>query len=192
MCRLAAISLLRRAIETLIARSGVTMATMSALMLSLLFAAAGMAHAQTPAQSPVQAAASINPRLGCDAAKPAVPPPDLSEPDNIDFFKKRLLYYRCTAYDHDIADVLDAAQKWVAVRAPQVPHPAIVLDIDETSLLNSAADLSGRLRVFLQFPGWRLQFRGCRRPLRRSRLAAERRRGGDRADLETLQIGALH
>ena len=66
----------------------------------------------------------------------SVPPTNLGEPDNIDFFKRQLLYYRCTAYDHDIADVLGKALKWVAARAPQVARPAIVLDIDETSLFN--------------------------------------------------------
>src|SRR6266702_2204264 len=89
--------------------------------------AASAAQAQTP--SPV------DPRLGCDAAAPP-PSPDLTDPDNIDVFKKRLLYYRCTAYEDDIAKVLGDAQRWVAARASQVQRPAIVLDIDETSLLN--------------------------------------------------------
>jgi HAD superfamily, subfamily IIIB (Acid phosphatase) len=34
------------------------------------------------------------------------------------------------------AKVLAEAQHWIASRAPQVAHPAIVLDVDETSLLN--------------------------------------------------------
>jgi acid phosphatase len=112
-------------------------------VIAAALAATVMARAQTPAP--------VDPRLGCNAA-PAVPPPDLSEPDNIDFFKKRLLYYRCTAYEDDIAKVLGDAQKWVAARAPQVQHPAIVLDIDETSLLNWPRIYQDDYAYFPSFP----------------------------------------
>jgi acid phosphatase len=105
---------------------------------------AGAAQAQT--------AASVDPRLGCDPA-PAAPPPDLSVADNIDFFKKRLLYYRCTGYDDDIAKVLGDARKWVAARAPEVTRPAIVLDIDETSLLNWPRIYTDDYAYFPSFPG---------------------------------------
>jgi hypothetical protein len=67
---------------------------------------------------------------------PAVVAPNYSQPPNLDFIKKQLLYYRCSQYDADIAAVLDEAQRWVRMRAPQVANPAIVLDIDETSLSN--------------------------------------------------------
>lgn len=87
------------------------------------------------AQTATPGSASVDPRLGCDTVKD-FPAPDLGEPQNIDNFKKQLVYYRCTAYDDDVAKVLAAAQKWVATRAPQVAKPAIVLDIDETSLSN--------------------------------------------------------
>jgi hypothetical protein len=97
-------------------------------------------------------AAPVDPRLGCDGAGSA-PPPDLSEPDNIDFFKKRLLYYRCTDYDKDIADVIDRARTWIASRAPQVERPAIVLDIDETSLLNWPRIYTDGYAYFPTFPG---------------------------------------
>jgi acid phosphatase len=54
--------------------------------------------------------------------------------------KQRLVYYRCTSYDADLARILDEALDWVKVRAPEVRSagktPAIVLDIDETSLSN--------------------------------------------------------
>ena len=46
---------------------------------------------------------------------------------------RELVWYRCNAYDEDVAKVLAAAEKWVAARVPQVAKPAIVLDIDETS-----------------------------------------------------------
>jgi len=67
------------------------------------------------------------------------PPPqaiDFSQPLNLDFIKNRLVSYRCTQYDADVAKALAEARDWVATRAPQVNKPAIVLDIDETSLSN--------------------------------------------------------
>jgi acid phosphatase len=82
-----------------------------------------------------QAPAPADPKLGCDTVK-GPPSPDFSEPDNIDLFKKKLLYYRCTSYEADVAHVLGDAQRWVAARSVLVQRPAIVLDIDETSLLN--------------------------------------------------------
>jgi acid phosphatase len=39
-------------------------------------------------------------------------------------------------YDADVARVAGEALAWLETRAPQVPKPAIVLDIDETSLSN--------------------------------------------------------
>jgi acid phosphatase len=99
-------------------------------LLILIVLASRTASAQTPGP--------VDPRLGCDTA-PGFPIADLGEPQNIDVFKKQLLYYRCTTYESDVARVLDAAQKWVAMRAPQVAKPSmptIVLDIDETSLSN--------------------------------------------------------
>jgi predicted secreted acid phosphatase len=94
-----------------------------------------LALAAARAQQAALPAGPVDPRLGCDTAT-AFPAPDLGEPTNIDIFKKQLLYYRCTAYEHDVAKVLADAQRWVAARAPQVARPAIVLDIDETSLSN--------------------------------------------------------
>ena len=104
------------------------------LLAVLIVLAARSASAQLPVPVPTP----VDPRLGCDTA-PVSPIPDLGEPMNIDVFKKQLTYYRCTSYEGDVARVLDAAQKWVAARAPQVAlplKPAIVLDIDETSLSN--------------------------------------------------------
>jgi predicted secreted acid phosphatase len=84
-----------------------------------------------------------DPPLGC-ASKPEIPVEDFTQPPNLDLaitlLKKKLLYYRCTSYEPDIAKVLDDALAWVKVRAPEVAAaggtPAIVLDIDETSLSN--------------------------------------------------------
>jgi len=101
------------------------------LMLIGLVLSVGLAQAQTATPT----SSSIDSRLGCDRVK-EFPSPDLGEPENIDNFKKQLIWYRCNAYDEDVAKVLAAAEKWVAARAPQVAKPAIVLDIDETSLSN--------------------------------------------------------
>jgi acid phosphatase len=87
------------------------------------------------AQSGIAVLQPVDPRLGCTTVK-TFPVPDLGEPENIDTFKKQLLYYRCMTYDDDVAKVLADAQRWIALRAPQVQKPAIVLDIDETSLSN--------------------------------------------------------
>jgi hypothetical protein len=83
----------------------------------------------------VALAAPIDARLGCNTAT-ASPTPDLSQPENIDLVKKRMLYYRCNAFEEDVAKVLADAQRWIASRTSQVSRPAIVLDIDETSLSN--------------------------------------------------------
>lgn len=80
-------------------------------------------------------AAPVDPRLGCTTSTSA-PLPDLTQPENLDFVKNRMLYYRCHDYEEDVAKVLASAERWIANRAPQVSQPAIVLDIDETSLLN--------------------------------------------------------
>jgi hypothetical protein len=76
---------------------------------------------------------------GCET-KSDPPLVDFSEPPNLDFIKRQLLYYRCTRYDIDIALVLRDAGRWIEERAPEViktgGKPAIVLDIDETSLSN--------------------------------------------------------
>lgn len=82
---------------------------------------AGTAHAETPAGCSSPAVASAR---------------DISQPLNIDIVKAELLYYRCSKYDDDVRAVLDDARQWVALRGAQVNNPAIVLDIDETSLSN--------------------------------------------------------
>jgi S1/P1 Nuclease len=67
-------------------------------------------------------AAPVDPRLGCDTL--GVPSTlDAMPPEGIDFVKKRLLTYRCAAYEGDIDKVLGDAGRWVASRAPQVTHP---------------------------------------------------------------------
>jgi acid phosphatase len=67
--------------------------------------------------------------FGCDAASLASM--DRSDPHFVD-----LVYYRCNFYDQDVAAVLQSARNWVDWRAPYAHNPALVLDIDETSLSN--------------------------------------------------------
>jgi acid phosphatase len=63
---------------------------------------------------------------------PQAPPPPL----NIDKIKDVLLAYRAGDYDGDVAAVFAAARAHVERRAGEVSKPALVLDIDETSLSN--------------------------------------------------------
>jgi acid phosphatase len=60
----------------------------------------------------------------------------LDLPLNIGLLRSYLIFYRCTDYDGEVAQALSAARDWIIERAPQVTNPAIVLDIDETSLSN--------------------------------------------------------
>ena len=72
---------------------------------------------------------------GCPA--PAGPHQlDASNPINLGQLKVVLRAYRCERYDEEVAAVLARAQSWVDERAAQVAKPALVLDIDETSLSN--------------------------------------------------------
>src|SRR5262249_30133112 len=69
---------------------------------------------------------------GCPAPKPE----PLQTPLNLTLVKHQLVYYRCTRYDAELAKVLHEAAAWVKQRAHRVARPALVLDIDETSLSN--------------------------------------------------------
>lgn len=72
---------------------------------------------------------------------PVVPephiPPVAVAPFNLDFVKKALSdYHDNGTYMADIAAVYSTARPYVESRAGQVTNPAVVLDIDETSLSN--------------------------------------------------------
>jgi acid phosphatase len=57
-------------------------------------------------------------------------------------------YISSGRYDTDFAMVVGEASTWLEQRAPQVTRPAIVLDIDETSLSNwTAYKLNGWVRI---------------------------------------------
>lgn len=73
---------------------------------------------------------------GCGASSPRVAWSASAQTGNFTLFKQQLVRYRCTRYDADLARVDRAAQAWIERRAPRVTRPALVLDIDETSLSN--------------------------------------------------------
>jgi len=67
---------------------------------------------------------------------------DNSQPLNLGQLKNQLYFYACSgAYDSDLDKVLAEARAYVEMRAAQVAKPAIVLDIDETSLSNLPLEL---------------------------------------------------
>ncbi len=60
-----------------------------------------------------------------------------SSPSNLGDLKLKLAEYkRSGAYERDLAKALSRADKFIAKRAAKVSKPAIILDIDETSLSN--------------------------------------------------------
>ena len=66
-----------------------------------------------------------------------------SQPLNLGQLKNQLYYYACSgAYDRDLNAVQAAARSYVEQRAGQVQKPALVLDIDETSLSNLPEELA--------------------------------------------------
>jgi len=68
---------------------------------------------------------------------PPIPgPTDPVDPVNINKVKTQLNEYQVGNYDYDVAAVLADAHTYVERRAGQVTRPAVVLDIDETSLSN--------------------------------------------------------
>jgi hypothetical protein len=69
------------------------------------------------------------------------PPPqrealDLTAPINIGILKAHLVYYRCNEYADDVKNALAQARDWVGQPTGEFEKPALVLDIDETSLSN--------------------------------------------------------
>ncbi|MGB9772639.1 MAG: HAD family acid phosphatase [Bacteroidota bacterium] len=61
----------------------------------------------------------------------------MPEPPNLGILKQTIRYYiESGAYEADIGRVIDSARAYVSIRYADVQQPAIVLDIDETSLSN--------------------------------------------------------
>jgi predicted secreted acid phosphatase len=71
------------------------------------------------------------------AAPPSVASPFVTQPPNVGEAKtEAAAYHDSGAYARDLALVASAASAWVIGRAREVSHPALVLDIDDTSLTN--------------------------------------------------------
>ena len=89
-------------------------------MMIVLVGGANLARAEAP--------------VGCS------PPPGVHEFNplnpNLGELKLWLRAYRCSKYDIEVTQVLAEARAWVEQRASEVDKPAVVLDIDETSLSN--------------------------------------------------------
>ena len=87
----------------------------------------------------VAALAAMLCQAGCASDPVAPSPADWTQPANLGQAGLRATaYHDSGAYLHDLAEVDDAAAAWLAARAPHVRKPALVLDIDETSLSNWA------------------------------------------------------
>jgi predicted secreted acid phosphatase len=73
--------------------------------------------------------------LGCAPMQPGGPV--LAQPPNVGEAKFAATdYYNSGAYQRDITAVTTQASAWIAERAPEVDRPALVLDIDDTTLTN--------------------------------------------------------
>jgi acid phosphatase len=79
---------------------------------------------------------SITRAAGCPPETQVHIPPAPEGSLNIDKVKEVLLAYQAENYDGDVAAVFAAARAYVEGRAGEVSKPALVLDIDETSLSN--------------------------------------------------------
>jgi hypothetical protein len=78
---------------------------------------------------------------------------DLTQPLNLGELKNQLYFYACSgAYDGDLNTALAAARAYVAARAAHVRKPAIVLDIDETSLSNLPVELADDFAYLQNIP----------------------------------------
>ncbi len=78
---------------------------------------------------------------------------DVTQPLNLGQLKNQLYFYACSgAYDRDLNTVLAGARAYVAERAAHVAKPAIVLDIDETSLSNLPVELADDFAYLQNIP----------------------------------------
>jgi len=89
------------------------------------------AAAISMAPSAVAAAADA-----CPAPAPNHVPDPPPPPLNLGTIKKLLLDYHAKYYNDDVAAVFESAKKFIEQNAARSKRPALVLDIDETSLTN--------------------------------------------------------
>lgn len=73
---------------------------------------------------------------GALQAQERAPQVVMQEPANLGLLKAQLRDYMKCCYSHDIEKVASEAKAYVEERAPTATKPALVLDIDETSLSN--------------------------------------------------------
>ena len=98
-----------------------------------LLIAASAVTALSLVQSPAGAAADACP-APVPSHIPAAPPPPATL--NLGPIKDLLVEYHQKFYDADVAAVFESAQNYVEKSAGEANRPALVLDIDETSLTN--------------------------------------------------------
>jgi acid phosphatase len=68
---------------------------------------------------------------------------DVTQPINLGQLKLQVYFYACSgAYDSELSAVAASAQTYLEKRAAEVSRPALVLDIDETSLSNLPQELA--------------------------------------------------
>ncbi|WP_341535077.1 HAD family acid phosphatase [Acetobacter sacchari] len=85
--------------------------------------------------APSSVATTVTPPVASSVQAPAQPL--VEQPANVGDAKIAALdYYNSGRYLKDVGVVADAARAWVQEEAPGASKPAIVLDIDETSLSN--------------------------------------------------------
>jgi len=93
-------------------------------------------------------AAALVLAAACTHPHPRVTPSHEPVPRLFDVQRQIEEYISSGRYEADVAAVAARAEQWMAERAPHVAKPAIVLDIDETSLSNwPAYRLNGWGRV---------------------------------------------
>ncbi|GAM96499.1 acid phosphatase, class B [alpha proteobacterium U9-1i] len=61
-------------------------------------------------------------------------------------------YHDSGAYERDIRVVAEGARAWIVTRAPQVTRPAVVFDVDETTLSNWTRTLANDYGYFTDGP----------------------------------------
>jgi len=153
------------------------------LAFSLALAATAPALAQNSYSAPDFAAKSCPPEaLSLDTPRP-LDLQSIAERMNVGEYKRKLTDYKCSGdYDKDVDRVLEWAIDFVEKHAGEVKQPALVLDIDETSLSNWPAILTDDFSVLLDWP---LRY-GHSGRLRLACLAAACQGQAHRADPQAL------
>jgi predicted secreted acid phosphatase len=125
-------------------RKGVLAPLIGLASFSLILAATVPALAQNAGSAPQDYAAKTCPPqpLSLDVPQPT-DLQSIEEPMNVGEYKRKLTNYKCSGeYDKAVAEVLAKATDYVEQHASDAKQPALVLDIDETSLSNWPAILT--------------------------------------------------